>query len=104
VVSKARLYHFIESQNHSMLEVGRSLWGSSSPTALPKHGHLKQVAQDLVQEGFEYLQRIIIHNPSGQAVPVLRHPQSEEVLPHDQVEFSMLQFVPIAPCPVTGHH
>jgi len=52
---------------------------------------------------FEYLQRRRLHNPSAQPVPVLHHPQSE-VLPRDQVELPMLQFVPIAPCPVTGHH
>jgi len=45
------------SQNHSMFGVGRDLWGSSSPTPLPKQGHLQQAAQGLVQAGFEYLQR-----------------------------------------------
>jgi len=35
---------------------------------------------------------------------VLRHPQREEVLPHVQTELPVPQFVPIAPCPVTGHH
>jgi len=35
---------------------------------------------------------------------VLHHPQREEVLPHVQTELPMLQFVPIAPCPVAGHH
>jgi len=28
---------------------------------------------------------------------VLRHPQSEEVLPHLQLQLPVLQFVPIAP-------
>ena len=45
------------SQNHRMVGVGRDLWGSSSPTPLPKQGHLQQAAQDLVQVGLEYLQR-----------------------------------------------
>jgi len=40
-----------------MFRVGRDLCGSSSPTPLPKQGHLKQAAQDLVQAGLEYLQR-----------------------------------------------
>jgi len=40
-----------------MLEVGSDRCGSSSPTPLPKQGHLEQAAQDLVQAGFEYLQR-----------------------------------------------
>jgi len=67
-----------------MVGVGRDLWGSSSPTPLPKQGHLQQAAQDLVQGGLEYLQRRRIHNLPGQPVPVLRHPQREEAeeVPH----------------------
>ena len=80
------------------------LWGSSSPTPLPKQGHLQQAAQDRIQLGFQYLQRSRLHNPSGQPVAVLRHPQSEEVLPPVQMELPQLQFVPVAPCPVAGHH
>ena len=90
-----------ESQN---VRVGRDLCGSSSPTLPPKQGHLQQAAQDCVQASLEYLQRGRLHNLPGQPVPVLRHPQREEVLPHVQVELPMLQFVPIAPCPVAGHH
>jgi len=86
-----------------MLGFGRDICGSSSPTLLPKQGHLHQIAQDLVQMGLQYLQRRKIHNPSGQPVPVLHHPQSK-VLPHVQTELPVLQFVPIAPCPVTVHH
>jgi len=95
---------FTESQNHGMVGVGRDLCGSSSPTSLLKQGHLQQAAQDLVQGDLEYLQRRRIHDLFGQLVPVLRHPQSEEVLPHVQVELPVLQFVPTAPCPVAGHH
>ena len=40
-----------------MVGVERDLCGSSSPTLLPKQGHLQQAAQDLVQVGLEYLQR-----------------------------------------------
>ena len=87
-----------------MLGVGRDLCGSSSPTLLPKQGHLQQAAQDLLQMGLEYLQRRRLHNLPGQPVPVLRHPQREEVVPRVQTELPVLQFVPIAPCPVTGHH
>ena len=76
------LTHITESQNHRMVGVGRGLCGSSSPNPLPKHGHIEQTAQDLVQVGFEYLQRKRLHSPSGQPVPVLSHPQREEVLPH----------------------
>jgi len=93
-----------DSQNHRMLGVGRDLCGSSSPTVLPKKGHLQQATQDLVQAGLEYLQRRRLHNLLGQPVPGLCHPQREEVLPHVQTELPVLQFVPIAPCPVTGHH
>ena len=85
-----------ESQNHRMFRVGRDLCGSSSPTPLPKKGHLQQAAQD--QAGLEHLQRRRLHNLLGQPVPVLRHPQREEVLPHVQTELPMLQFVPTAPC------
>ena len=66
--------------NHRMVGVGRDLCGSSSPSPLPKQGHLQKAAQDLVQPGLEYLQRRRLHNLSGQPVPVLHHPQSEEVL------------------------
>jgi len=87
-----------------MVGVGRDLCGSSSPTPLLKQGRLQKTAQDLVQAGLEYLQRRRLHSLSGQPVRVLRHPQSEEVLPQVQTELPMVQFVPIAPCPVTGHH
>jgi len=40
-----------ESQNHRMVRVGRHLCGSSSPTPLPKQGHLQQAVEDLVQAG-----------------------------------------------------
>ena len=39
------------SQNHRMVGVGRNLCGSSSPTLLPKQGHLQQAAQHHVQPG-----------------------------------------------------
>ena len=87
-----------------MVGVGRDLWGSSSPTTLPKQGHLQQAAQYLVQAGSEYLQRRRIHNIPGQPVPVLHHPQSKEALPHVQMELPRLPFVPFAPCPAFGHH
>ena len=38
---------FTESQNHRMFGFGKDLCGSSSPTLLPKQGHLQQAAQDL---------------------------------------------------------
>ena len=60
------------SQNHRMLGIGRDLCGSSSPTLLPKQGHLQQAAEDLVQADLEYLQRRRLHNLPGQPVPVPR--------------------------------
>jgi len=87
-----------------MIEVGRDRWRSSSTIRLLNQGHLQKAAQDLVQVGLEYLQRRRIHNPPGQPVPVLRHPQRKEVPPHVQMELPVPQFVPIASCPVTGHH
>ena len=44
------------SQNHRMIRVGKDLCGSSSPTLLPKQGHLQQAAQDHIHVGLEYLQ------------------------------------------------
>ena len=73
-----------------MVGIGRDLCESSSPTPLPKQGHLQQAAQDLVQAGLEYLQRRRIPSLSGQPVPVLHHPQREEVLPRVQMELPML--------------
>jgi len=92
------------SQNHRTLVVGRDLSGSSIPTPMPKQGHPEQGAQHRGQVGLEYLQRRRLHSPSGQPVPGLRHPQREEVLARVQLELPLLQFVPVAPCPVTGHH
>jgi len=73
-----------------MIWVGRDLWRSSSSTSLPKQGHLDQVAQDLVQAGFEYLQRRRLHKPSGQPVPVLCLLQSKKVLPRVQMDLPTL--------------
>jgi len=87
-----------------MVGVGRDLCGTSSPTLLLKKGHLQQAEQDLVQVGLEYLQRRRLHNLPGQPVPVLHHPQREEILPHVQTELPVLQFVPVTPCLVSGHY
>ena len=79
------------------------LWVTQS-NPLPKQGHPEQAAQDRVQAGLEYLQRRRLHSLPGQPGPGLRHPQREEVLPYVQTELPLLQFVPMAPCPVAGHH
>ena len=36
-----KFFGLTESQNHRMVGVGRDLCGSSSPTLLPKQGHLQ---------------------------------------------------------------
>ena len=79
------------------------LW-VTQPNPLPKQGHPEQAAQHRGQAGLEHLQRRRLHSLPGQPGPGLRHPQREEVLPHLQLELPMLQFVPVAPCPVAGHH
>ena len=76
----------------------------TQPNPLPKQGHSEQGAQHHVQAGLEYLQRRRLHSLPGQPGPGLRHPQREEALPRVQLELPLLQFVPVAPCPVTGHH
>jgi len=93
-----------ESQNPSMAGVGRDPLWVTQPNPLPKQGHPEQAAQHRVQAGLEYLQRRRLHSLPGQPGPGLRHPPREEVLPRVQLELPLLQFVPIAPCPVTGHH
>ena len=75
IPSKTQIFKFslsfTESHNHRMLGVGRDLGGLSSPTPLPKQGHLHQAAQELVQAGLEYLQRRRLHHLPGQPVAVL---------------------------------
>ncbi|KFR07529.1 Putative ATP-dependent RNA helicase DHX30, partial [Opisthocomus hoazin] len=68
-------------------------------------GTHKEERYDLkTKAGLEYLQRRRLHSLPGQPGPGLRHPQREEVLPRVQLELPRLQFVPVAPCPVAGHH
>lgn len=42
--------------------------------------------------------------PPRQPVPMLYHPCSKEVFPHIQRGLHAFQSVPIATCPVIGHH
>ena len=86
--SAQRIRFTSESQNHRMVGVGRDLCGSPSPTLLPKQGHLQHTAEDLVQAGFEYLQRRRLHSLTGQPGPGLCHPQGEEVLSHGKLTWS----------------
>jgi len=77
---------------------------SSGPTTLLKQGHLEQVAKDGVQMTFEYLQGQMVHNLSGQPIPLLIYPHSEEVFPNVKMGPPVFQCVPTTSCPVTGHH
>ena len=92
---------FTESQNVQGWK--GPLWVTQSNPLL-KQGHPEQAAQHRIQVGLGDLQSRRLHSPSGQPGPGLRHPHSEEVLPHVQTELPLLQFVPVAPCPVAGHH
>ena len=53
------------SKNRRMVEVGRDLLRSSSPTPLHKQGQPEHVAQDRVQLGCEYLQGWSLYSLSG---------------------------------------
>ena len=85
-------------QNHRITE-GRDLCGSSSPSPLPKQGHLEQAAQDLVQAGFKYLQRRRLHNLSGQ-VRMHMHSPCTPALGKTLVE-PLTHLTPASP-PVSG--
>ena len=80
--------HFLKTSwafhrmNHRMFGVGRDLCGSSSPTPA-KAG---SPTAGCTGPCLEYLQRRRLHSLPGQSVPVLCHPQREEVLPHVQTE------------------
>jgi len=47
-----------ESQNYRIVGVGKDLCGSSSPTLLPKQGHLQQAVEDLVQASKRHAKKI----------------------------------------------
>ena len=79
-----------------MAEVGGDFWRSSGPTLLLKPGHLELAAQDHVQMALDCLQGWRVHH--------LSHPHSEKVFPDVQREPPVFPFVPMATCPITGHH
>jgi len=78
----------------------RDLWRSSCPASLLKQGHLELVVQTV----FEYSQTWRLHTLPGQPIPVLSHPRSTKMFPGFQSESPLLQFVPVAPGPITGYH
>lgn len=66
-------------QNHRMLRAGMDFKDRLVPTPhAVGHLPLHQVAQGLIQPGFEHCQRLEgIHYVPGQSVPVPHHPQSK---------------------------
>ena len=65
---------------------------------------LKQVAQEGIQMGPEYLHSRRLHHLSGHPVPVLRHFHCKEVVPCVCVELPVFQFVLITPCFIAACH
>lgn len=82
---------------------GEGTLRSSGPSPLLKQGHLERVAHDHIQAGFEYLQGKKLHNPPG-SVFQRSVPSQYRIFLHIHVELTVFQFVPVASCPVTGHH
>lgn len=89
-------------KDNRMVEVVRNLWELSGPILVLKQGHLAMVAQDYVQMAFGDLQREILHNISGEAVPVLCHLHSTKDLLI--FKWRMFQLVPTASCPASEQH
>jgi len=86
-----------------MVRVGRDLCGSPSPTPCPSRITQSRL-HSTVARGVGTSPEKETPQPSGQPGPGLCHPQREEVLPRVQLELPLPQFVPVAPCPVAGHH
>ena len=62
----------------------------SNPSA--KAGSLQQIAQESIQEGFQYLQRSRLYSFSGQPDPVLCHTQSKKGFPQVHMEHPVTLF------------
>jgi len=78
-----------------MLGVGRDLAGPSSPTPVPKKGHLEQAAQDLVQAGLEYLQRrrsSIYHSSNIRKDKTNKHKKKGKKLKTWTAEYKVVQW------------
>lgn len=65
---------FTESQG----ELGRHLQESSRPIPCSKQDHLMQIAQGLIESGFEYLQEWRQYSPSGEFIAVADHSHHEK--------------------------
>jgi len=91
-------------QNHRMAGVGRDLCGSSSPTPCQSrvtYCRLQRTASrwglNISREGDSTASL----GSLGQGSVTLR---GKKFFLNVQLELPLLQFVPIAPCPVAGHH
>ena len=93
-----------ELQNTTMVQVGRALCGSPSPTPCPSRVTQSRLHRTASRQVLNISRKRRLHNRPGQPVPGLRHPQREEVLPRLQTELPLLPFAPVAPCPVAGYH
>jgi len=89
-----------------MIEVRRDLWRFSGPTPLLQQRHLEPAAQ----MAFEYLQGGRLHTSLGNlyqclvTLTVKNFFLMPKLFPDVQEEPPVFQFMPIACCPVTGHH
>ena len=81
-----------------MFGVGKDLCGSSSPTSPAEAGLLRASCTGPCPGG-----SWISPQPPWAICSSALSP-SEEVLPHVQLDLPLLHFVPVAPCPVAGHH
>lgn len=90
-----------ELQSHRVVEVGRDLCRSSSPTPLIKQSHLQHIVQDPIQAIFGiFRDGDATTSPGNQ----LCHSHCKEVFPSIQMEFPVFHFVPVASCGLSGHH
>ena len=96
----------IESQNHRIAECQGLEWTSGDHLGQhpAKAGSPRAGCTGPCPGGFWISREKETYYAFRQPVPVLCHPQSKDVFPHVQVELPMLLFVPVAPCPVDGHH
>ncbi|KAK4811465.1 hypothetical protein QYF61_010344 [Mycteria americana] len=96
-------HEIIESQNHRIVEVGKDLLRSLSPTVnlpLPSPP-LHHVPEHLIQTSFKYLQGWRLNHFTRQPVPMLDNPFSEEIFPNIQSKPPLAQLEAISSRPIT---
>ena len=113
---------------HRLVGVGRDLCGSPSPTPCPSrvtqsrlHSTASRRGLNISREGDSTASLgslgqgsvtlrgknhgiIGWKRPLRSSSPTIKKFFHQAVLPHVQLELPRLQFVPVAPCPVAGHH